>query len=204
MTGSGGKGGRCPPPPHPPQRGQRPGFPPNGGQRFLATEARQRFSSLASKPAGHYLCPRVTAEKATRSSPGCVCWGGWGPSCPGVELDPGFGRAVEATDAGTLSRLFAFMLLTGAHLCTQAGRPALLGMPAPELTWPPRQGFPIFVSVDVAFQKRVRRSGCCFRTSFGGAQCGGEVGLRAPSEAQTRSAGAAGGLLLSGPQFSRL
>lgn len=62
---------------------------------FLATETHQHSSSLASKPAGHYLCAWVTAEKATHQNPGCVL--GWpGPPCPRVELDPGFVGAVDS------------------------------------------------------------------------------------------------------------
>lgn len=38
---------------------------------FLVTETHQHFSSANSKP-GHYLCPLVTADKATQETPGCV------------------------------------------------------------------------------------------------------------------------------------
>ena len=42
-----------------------------GPKCFLVTETHQHFSSANSKP-GHYLCPLVTADKATQETPGCV------------------------------------------------------------------------------------------------------------------------------------
>lgn len=101
-----------------------------------------------------------------------MCWGGRGPPCPEVELDPGFGRTVEARDAGTLSSLFAFMLPLGAHPCTRAGPLTFLRIPAPELAGASgSKCFPSLLAWMLLFKRQRRGAAFVSRPGFG--ECSG-------------------------------
>lgn len=137
--------------------------------RLLATETHQHSSSLASKPAGHYLCPWVTAEKATHQNPGCA---------PRLNLTPALAERsrFRTREPCGLPCFHAAARGSALHAGSRHSCPAAgVGLGQRE--------FPILLSVEAVFP--TPRRSCCFQTELWGAERGREASLRAPCVLQT-------------------
>lgn len=173
---------------------------------FLSTETHQHFSSPASNPAGHYLCPWVIAEKATHCYPAVCAGGGGGPGCPEIEPDPGFGSIARASDIRARGGLSAFTPSAGVRRCA---RLAGLGSSCGAGVVPRRHLCPILITVVVALETQVRESGGSFQTGLwvrAVLWAGEDVGSEPPTRVQTPSATSwlnlGQGASLPGPRFS--
>lgn len=157
MTGSGRKGEEClcfRPSFCPTAVGSAAGLPVRRRRaRLLATETHQHSPSLASKPAGHYLCPWVTAEKATHQNPGCA---------PRLNLTPALAELLRFRTREPCGLLCFHAAARGSALHAGSRHPC----PVAGVGLGQRE-FPILLSVEAAFPTPRRSS--CFQNELWGA-----------------------------------